>query len=152
MRGVEQWELVARECIRDLVARYNASGDAGRFDELMSLFAEDAVLELHGSRSYRGRDEIRSLFIGAAASEPGEAPVRIQHHASALQIDCESESRARGRCYFLVLTPAGADHWGRYVDAYRRQGDAWLFEHRCVRVDGVTPGGWGEKRLARSGG
>jgi len=29
---MEIWELVARESVRDLVQRYNANGDSGRFD------------------------------------------------------------------------------------------------------------------------
>jgi hypothetical protein len=30
--------LVARESIRDLVARYNANGDTGRFAQVLDLF------------------------------------------------------------------------------------------------------------------
>ena len=30
---METWELLARECIRDTVARYNHAGDTGRFDD-----------------------------------------------------------------------------------------------------------------------
>ena len=33
-------ELVARESIRDLVARYNPNGDSGRFDQVVELFAQ----------------------------------------------------------------------------------------------------------------
>ena len=40
------WELEARESIRDIVARYNANGDSGRFDEVMVLFAPDAVMQV----------------------------------------------------------------------------------------------------------
>ena len=32
-------ELIARESIRDLVARYNANGDSGRFDQVVELMA-----------------------------------------------------------------------------------------------------------------
>ena len=42
---MEAWELDAREQIRDLVASYNAHGDHGRFDELMALFADEAVMD-----------------------------------------------------------------------------------------------------------
>ncbi len=42
---MESWELDAREQIRDLVARYNAKGDAGRLDDMLELFAPDAELE-----------------------------------------------------------------------------------------------------------
>ena len=40
------WELVAREHIRDTLARYNWSGDAGRLDNLADTFSEDGVLEI----------------------------------------------------------------------------------------------------------
>ena len=43
---MEPWELIAREAARDLVARYNANGDAGRLDEVLALFRADAVLEV----------------------------------------------------------------------------------------------------------
>ena len=39
-------DLLAREAIRDLVARYNAYGDSGLFDRMLRLFAPDAVLEV----------------------------------------------------------------------------------------------------------
>ena len=41
---MELWELTARESIRDLVARYNANADTGRFDQVLELFAPDAVM------------------------------------------------------------------------------------------------------------
>jgi hypothetical protein len=154
---VEDWELKAREQIRDLVARYNAYGDGGRFDEVMALFAEDAVVEVVGRETYRGRDEIRKLFTGAARprpqapdanrSAPAPTPTPIWHHSSTLVIDLDSRSLARGRCYFAVLTPAGLDHWGRYRDQYRAAGGQWLFAERRIRVDAMVPGGWAERNM-----
>jgi hypothetical protein len=52
--------------------------------------------------------------------------------------------RARGRCYYAVLTDRGLDHWGRYVDEYRREGERWLFAKRRATVDGRAPGSWSE--------
>ncbi len=74
---MELWELVARESIRDLVARYNANGDAGRFDQVLALFADDAVMELVSAagevRRYEGVDQIATIFTGtkAAWDSPG---------------------------------------------------------------------------------
>lgn len=153
-------ELAAREAIRDLVARYNALGDAGRVDALAALFAEDAVLELEPGGAHRGRDAIRTLFARAATPDAGhDAPVRIAHHVATHTIVLDGPHRAHGRAYFQVLTARGLDHWGRYRDEYRRQvatdgGSAdgaagrWLFARRRVVVDGVVPGGWGAHRLA----
>ena len=64
---MEHWELVARESIRDLVARYNANGDSGRFDPMLELFAENATFELEDRRC-SGRAEIRAMFEGVAAN------------------------------------------------------------------------------------
>ena len=58
---MEDWELKAREQIRHLAARYNAFGDSGRFENVMALFAEDAVVEVVGHQTYRGHAEIRRL-------------------------------------------------------------------------------------------
>ena len=138
---MEPWELAAREAIRDLVARYNAYGDAGRFDDLMELFAPDATMDVGDGRGYRGRAEIATIFTGtgdrwrAAAAERG-APPYVRHFVSTHQIDLADRARAGGRAYFQVLMAHGLDHWGRYLDEYALVGDRWLFAHRRVRVDG----------------
>jgi len=149
-------ELLARESIRDLVARYNACGDAGRFDEMIALFAEDAVVELRGE-TLEGRATIRGMFE-RVASRTGKKPKApdalprasksrakfIRHYTSTHQIDVEGPDRARGRAYYAVLTDAGLDHWGRYVDDYVRDGGRWLFARRRISVDATVPGGWAD--------
>ncbi len=146
---METWELIARESIRDLVARYNASGDSGRFDEMLALFAEDAALEIDGV-AHEGRAAIRAIFEGAAArTGPAVAgPAFIRHFTASHQIDLEGPGAARGRCYFQVLTDRGVDHWGRYVDRYRLDGDLWRFARRSVSVDHAVPGGWAASAMA----
>ena len=139
---MEPWEIEAREAIRDLVARYNINGDAGRFDEMLALFAEDACLEVPGE-TLRSQDAIRT-FVERIASGKGRKPIQLLRHFTAThQIDLESPTAARGRCYFQVLTDAGLDHWGRYVDTYvKHDGGRWLFSTRRVSVDGAVPGSW----------
>ncbi len=148
-------ELLARESIRDLVARYNACGDSGRFDEMIVLFAEDAVVELRGE-THEGRNAIRGMFERVASrtgkkpktSDAARAPKSpakfIRHYTSTHQIDIEGPDRARGRAYYAVLTDAGLDHWGRYVDDYVRDGERWLFARRRISVDATVPGGWAD--------
>ena len=136
---MERWELVARESIRDLVARYNANADSGRFDQVLECFAPDAVMELDG-RPYRGHEEIRSIFTGAAdLAGRGPGPVMVRHHTSTLQIDVAGPDAASSRCYYQVLGANGLDHWGRYVDGYTRSGGVWRFSHRRVTTDGHSP-------------
>jgi hypothetical protein len=157
---LQDWELKAREQIRDLVARYNAYGDAGRLAEVLALFADDAVVEIIGHRSYRGRNEIGELFGGTASPQSGQAPnpgkagrapSPVWHHTSTLVIDVESPTLAAGRCYFAVLTPQGLDHWGRYRDRYAAVDEGWRFAARSVRVDGMVDGGWAQQNLRALG-
>jgi SnoaL-like domain len=141
---MKPWELDAREQIRDLVARYNANGDSGRFGPMLDLFAADAVMHIP-SGSFRGRDGIESMFAAAASKTgagDGARAAFIRHHTATLQIDLVSRDDATSRCYYQVLTDRGLDHWGRYLDRYRRLGDHWLFAERKVTVDGSVPGGW----------
>jgi ketosteroid isomerase-like protein len=136
---MELWQLMAREAIRDLVARYNANGDTGRFDQVLELFAPDAVLQLD-DRRLTGPEEIRSVFTGTRARTRSSQlrPAYVRHITGTHQIDLIDESRAEGRCYFVVMTRIGLDHWGRYVDGYRTVDGSWRFSHRRVTVDGYA--------------
>ena len=148
---MEHWELDAREQIRDLVARYNANGDTGRFEQVMELFAPDAVMELagQGDKIYRGIEQIRTIFTGAmqSGSAGKTAPVYLRHFTGTLQIDIVDASHAKGRCYYFVLTAVGLDHWGRYVDEYKVVDGRWRFASRRVSTDGRVDGGWGDRQL-----
>jgi hypothetical protein len=137
---METWELVARESIRDLVARYNANGDAGRFDQIVACFAPDAVMEVDGTQ-YRGLDEIRGIFTHAAdAFHEWPQSTLMRHHTSTLQIDLAGPDRATSRCYYQMLMNHGLDHWGRYLDEYGVVDGSWRFVHRREFVDGMIEG------------
>lgn len=128
----------AREEIRDLVARYNANGDTGRFAQVKELFAEDAVMRIEPGQELTGRDAIMTIFSGATATTGPLTHVR--HFTSTHQIDFEDAEHASGRLYFAVLTDVGLDHWGRYVDRYVRTVEGWKFSQRSVSVDGWSDG------------
>ena len=158
---MEPWELDAREQIRGLVAAYNALGDRGRFDAVMALFAEDAVMDVGDEGSYEGLDQIRTIFTGprdsildgngegdgAGDGSSGDGPRFLQHHTTGLHITLDGRAEATGHSYFTVMTDRGMDHWGRYQDAYRPVDGHWRFASRRVRIDGTTPGGWADRRL-----
>ena len=159
-------DLLAREAIRDLVARYNSYGDSGKFDLLWPLFAPDAVMEIvsaNGERvTHTGLDEIQRIFTGAndrviAQSDATlAAPFYIRHSTATHQIDLVDDDHAIGRCYFSVIIgplggPApgvegvphgGLDHWGRYVDQYVRRDGVWQYQRRAVYVDGHVAESW----------
>ena len=137
-------ELIAREAIRDLVARYNATADTGRFDDTIDLFAEDAVMEI-GDEVLAGREAIREMFAAtrdSIAGRAGEQPAYVRHLTATLQIDLESSTTATARCYFQVLMAHGLDHWGRYLDRLGLVDGRWRFTHRRVLIDGRAAGGW----------
>jgi hypothetical protein len=137
---MEHWELEAREQIRDLVARYNANGDTARFEQVLDLFAPDAVMEIGDARTYTGRDEISEIFTGTRDRvDYGSRPAYLRHFTATHQIDLIDESTAKGRCYYQVLTAVGLDHWGRYVDEYKTVDGRWRFASRRVTTDGRSP-------------
>ena len=147
---METWELIAREQIRDLVAAYAQLADTGRFEALLELFSEDAVLRGGDQPEAHGREGIRAFLAGTASSlrEVTAAPL-IRHHVSNLRIEVLSPERAQGTSYFFVVTDRGPDHWGRYRDEYVRRGDRWLFRYRRARVDGYAASSWTAERRAR---
>ena len=136
-------EVVAREGIRDLVARYNSNGDSGRFEHLLELFAPDAVVQIgsHGRdevERYEGREAIGTIFTGVR--DGMTVPGVMRHHTSTHQIDLVDADHATGRLYFAVVTGRGLDHWGRYVDRYVRIEGRWRFAERVVTTEGYAPG------------
>jgi hypothetical protein len=140
--------LLAREAIRDLVVRYATYADGGRFADVLSLFAPDAVVEVDGG-VYSGTGEIESIFTGAAgnAAVSFSGPARFKHLTGSHQIDLDSASTARGRCYVAVLMDTGLDHWGRYLDDYAIVEGNWRFTRRRIAIDGATEGGWRARLL-----
>jgi hypothetical protein len=149
---MELWELIARESIRDLVARYNANGDSGRFPQMLEVFADDASMELVAAdgtiRRYDGIDQVATIFTdtkanwdatvagGADGASKGTSRHHIRHFTATHQIDLIDESHARGRCYFLVVMAHGIDHWGRYVDEYGVRDGRWVITSRRAFSDG----------------
>jgi len=130
-------ELIARESIRDTIARYGHCADTGRFDEMVQLFTEDGVLEIDGRGANRGRAAILSFLTQTKQTlQAGAERPFIRHHVNSILIDVISDDEARAACYFFAITQNGPDHWGRYRDRLVRVGDRWLFAHRRVRLDG----------------
>ena len=135
---MELWELGARECIRDTVARYNHAGDGGHYDDMIDCFTEGALLTVIGGDEYSGHAELRAFFGGVG--DGGQAGfTHLRHCVTNLLIDVESPNAATARSYFQVITDIGIDHWGRYHDRLVPVGDRWLIAHRSVKTDGYAP-------------
>jgi SnoaL-like domain len=152
---MELWELAARESIRDRIARWNANGDAGRFAEMVMVLAPDVEFQAAASPVLHGREAVLEFLGGVGertppASEPaatgrylppGGRP-SIRHYTSTIQIELLSETSARVRSYYAVLSSFGLDHWGRYLDEFGVVDGEWLITTRTVTTEGVDPDGW----------
>ena len=138
---MEIWELVVRERIRDTLARYNWSGDAGRLDELADTFCADGVLEIRGLEPLRGRSEIVSFLGGVTrnvAVGGGVKPI-VRHNVANVLFDEVTRDHVQVSSYFTVVTQIGLDHVGRYRDTFTPDGGIWRIRHRKVSTDWAAP-------------
>jgi hypothetical protein len=135
------WELIAREQIRDTLAQYNWSGDAGRPDGLAETFCADGVLEIRGSEPLRGRTEIAAFLTGVAGNVAARADARpvVRHNLANVLFTGLTPDRAEVSSYFTVVTQIGLDHFGRYRDVLVPDGGTWLIRHRKVSTDWAAP-------------
>ncbi|MGO9153698.1 nuclear transport factor 2 family protein [Mycobacterium sp.] len=142
---MEMWELAAREQIRDTLARYNWSGDAGRIDGLAETFCADGVLEVRGLEPVRGRSEIAAFLgnvtsnvTGNVAADADVKPI-VRHNVANVLFTELTPDQAHVSSYFTVVTHIGLDHFGRYRDILVPNGDTWLIKHRKVSTDWAAP-------------
>ena len=138
---MEMWELAAREQIRDTLARYNWSGDAGRLDGLAETFCTDGVLEIRGLAPLRGRSEIVAFLGGVTGDIADKLDVNpvVRHNLANVLFTGLTSEQANVSSYFTVLTHIGLDHFGRYRDTLVPEGDTWLIKHRKVSTDWAAP-------------
>ena len=137
---MQMWELVARERIRDTLALYNWSGDAGRIDDLLQSFCPDGELEVRGTATATGRAAIAE-FLGGVAAPPAATAVKriVRHTLTNIRFTEVTTARAQVSSYFTVFTEIGLDHYGRYRDVFVPVDDAWLIAHRFVSTDWRAP-------------
>jgi hypothetical protein len=135
------WELIARERIRDTLARYNWSGDARRLDGLAGTFCADGILEIRGLEPLCGRREIAAFLSGVTGKIAVAADVKplVRHNVTNVLFAEVAPGRARVDSYFTVVTHVGLDHYGRYRDILVPEDDTWLIKHRKVSTDWAAP-------------
>ena len=141
-------ELLAREAIRDTMAKYTAAGDSLKVDDYAACFTEDGVMEAehadpdHRFR-YQGREAIRQWqarwLERTLAGEKIHDATFARHHLTTSKIDLTGPDSARARTYWVAWTDIGPDHAGYYLDTFRKVGDDWLIAHRLVREDWRSP-------------
>jgi len=138
--------ILAEAEIRALVQRYNALGDAGRFEEFVHLFTPDVEFRVGNmDEPFVGHDGLRRMLDQAREDllgwQPGER-MHLRHFTSTHLIDWTTPETPTGTVHYQCLMPHGLDHWGRYLDSYRVHGGRWLIASRSERRDGMAEGGW----------
>jgi len=158
---MQLWEVVARESIRDCIARWNYHGDARQMDQMVLVLAPDVEFQAVDGDVLHGRAAVLDFLTGVRDRKntnvpptdarpapkhgrylpPGTKP-SIRHFTSNPRVALESETRAQVRTYYAVLSSFGLDHWGRYIDEFGVVDGEWLITKRVVTTDGVDPEGW----------
>jgi SnoaL-like domain len=143
-------ELLAREAIRDTMAKYNTSGDRLKAEDFAACFTADGIIEserVSGDEKFRyeGRAAIFEWQNRWRNREPGENVVHrasfVRHHLTTCKIDMLGSDSARTRTYWTAWTDIGPDHAGYYLDDFRKEGDLWLIARRRIRMDWTSPDG-----------
>lgn len=127
---------VARAELRALIDRYAILGDRGRADELAGLFIKKGVLRT-GAWEANGRGAIVEQLSRRSDRNPALRVMR--HHVTSSDIEVHDPDTASARSYFMVVTNAGLDRAGTYVDAFAVEDGRWRFARREVRIDWISP-------------
>lgn len=139
-------EVAARMEIQDVIARYSVHIDAGEFDRLQLLFADDAVFDVtpdpvfmkvpvKGGRAIREALEARYRVVVKEAQR--------RHVMTNTIFDELTADRASTRTFLTVLSvPKGAGGielrgTGVYNDKFVRQGGAWRIRERFLEMDAL---------------
>ena len=123
--------------IANLVYRYAELIDNGDFAGIGDLFA-DASIETGEGVSYRGRDEIRTMYEQWTRRYPDNGTPHTRHVTTNPIIEVDEDAGA-ATCRSYVVVFQSTDQLtlqpvitNRYHDTFVRVGDAWQFEHRLM--------------------
>jgi hypothetical protein len=148
---VDVEELLIRESVRQTYTDYSTAGDAGRLDDFVLVFAEDAILEIPPDQSAQGRDAIHTMLTAGSRHQPpvafaGQKAI-LRHFTTNIHFRSVAADRVETTAYFCAVTAVGPDHWGRYFDVLVPREGRWLFEHRIAKVEGFQADGWYQRNL-----
>lgn len=132
-------ENLSHNAIRKTLAVCTQAGDARKADAYANSYTVDGVLDL-GDR-IEGRAAIhRWMSAPSVIPTPQNQPLGfVSHHLTTCRIELTSDSTAKVRTYWLVITAIGLDHSGYYDDTFSKVGDDWLIQYRRPRTLWVAP-------------
>lgn len=136
MQDVET--LLAIEAIKRLKAAYFRCMDEREWDELATLFTDDAIFDVRGALEMPRPDEEydEAPITGAGAIvdyvRSGLTPLISVHYGHMAEIDILDPVAARGTwpMHDMLIAPPGGPFrvfrgWGHYRETYRKTGGRW---------------------------
>lgn len=129
-----------RAAIENLIVNYAHVYDALDADGYASIFAEDADFTF-GGNTLHGRVAIRGVITSAlerrAKAPAGEPAVETYHIISNTRIDFVSDTEARHRSYWQVVSrtkgsPPVVANVGYYDDVVVKRNGEWLIQKRVI--------------------
>lgn len=143
-------ELLDREAIRDLPARYCHCVWQQDVPAIVSLFTEDGSIALGtGEPPPRGHSELRKMYE-QALNDLAPRPF-IHNHV----VELQGPDRAIGTCYVEISGVRNDESMvaaGYYNDVYRKVGGEWKFQSRDVTLHymATLKEGWAAQIRARA--
>jgi 3-phenylpropionate/cinnamic acid dioxygenase small subunit len=123
-----------RLAIEALVIEYAWLLDHRRFDDVVSLFTDDADLKIRGQK-IRGAEGLQKWLDQRAASQGQRSS---QHQMSLLRLEFVDDNTVRGTAGLVLhVAKSGSsgsyvDLVGEYQDEYARTDDGWRFRSRVL--------------------
>jgi len=133
-------QAVAREHIRDTMARYSMAVDIADLANFLPVFTDDVVFE-SPLFQLKGIEEVRKFYTTRFAPASRTGLKFRRHNLTTCQIDLTSATTANAKTYYYVMTEVGPDHCGYYVDRFREINGRWLIAYREVWTDWSAPNG-----------
>lgn len=120
----EARRAIEHECAR-LIARYANLNDAGRWDEVASLYAADGRMSRPTAPDVwiEGRHAILAAFLARPART-------TRHVCSNVVIDVIDADHALGESAMLLFTPDAPPKAGSFHDRFVRTDGGWRFAER----------------------
>ncbi|CAK7203395.1 hypothetical protein SEUCBS139899_006128 [Sporothrix eucalyptigena] len=117
--------------------------DKAPFAEMQKFFWPDAWFRFPSGDAVRPTD-IHLIVQGDEADY-------IRHHITTIDVQFVGENEARTNAQFFATTHLSFyDHWGAWVDIFRRSADGeWRIADRTIVLEGTTPGGWAGPKMGR---
>ena len=132
-------ELLDREAIRDLPARYCHYVWKGDVEGVVGLFTEDGSMWTSDPNLPEGTQGRENLLRGYAAALGDMAPRPFVHNHV---VEVQGPDRATGTCYVEIRATREGKRWtgaGWYDDEYVKVGGEWKFRSRRLTMDYMEP-------------